>query len=175
MKSTEKLQFSDNFSGNRSLWIRLNSFNNTGVGKKKDPLTKTVITFLWLIKIIPNFEYTYWDISMWIINNQYRSICRPSTSVTRWSLGLRASKNLSMIFFGILFHSSTVASFENSRTTILRLRYTFYSRSPQISKSTGFKSRLLRDEWWGSRNRSFFFQHFKGDNSCVSSSSVLHE
>ena len=34
---------------------------------------------------------------------------------------------------------------------------------------------IFRDKWWGSRNRSFFFQHFKGDISCVSSSSVLHE
>ena len=50
-----------------------------------------------------------------------------------------------MIFFGILFHSSTMASFKNSRTTILRLRYTFYSRCPQISKSTGFKYSVTSD------------------------------
>ena len=68
---------------------------------------------------------------MRIINNQYRSICRPSTSVTRRALGLNASIRLS-ISCGILFHSSTMASFEESRSVILRPRYTCCSRVPGL-------------------------------------------
>ena len=61
-----------------------------------------------------------------------------------------------------LFNYGFFRKFENDYPSA---SVTFYSRSPQISKSTGFKSGLFRGEWWGSRNRSFFFQHFKGDIS----------
>ena len=70
---------------------------------------------------------------MSIINNQYRSILRSSTSITYWSLGLNASIYLSMISCRILFHSSTMVSFKESRSVIPRLWYTFCSKSQFLS------------------------------------------
>ena len=78
-----------------------------------------------MIKIIAKFTNTYWDISMWIISNRYRSICRLSTSITRRSLGLNMSIHLSMISCGILFRSLAMASFKESRLAILRSRHNF--------------------------------------------------
>ena len=106
--------------------------------QKKDPFAEIIIAFFWLFKIIPNFANTYWDIPMWIILNQYRSICRPPTSITRRSLGLNAPLCLLVISCGTVFHFSTMASFKESRSVIPRSPHTFCSRSPQISKSTGF-------------------------------------
>ena len=68
---------------------------------------------------------------------------RPSTSITRYSLGLNASVHLSVVSCGILFHSSTVVSFKESRSVIVQSRYTFRSRSSHIPKSTGFKSGMF--------------------------------
>ena len=48
-----------------------------------------------------DFTDTYCDISMRIVSNQYRSICRSSTSVTHRGLGLNVSLHLSMISCGI--------------------------------------------------------------------------
>ena len=86
-----------------------------------------------MIKIILHFTNTYWDISMSIINNQYRSTCRPSTSISYWNLGLNAPIHLSMISCRILFHSSTIALFKESRSVIPRLRYIFCSKSQFLS------------------------------------------
>ena len=80
---------------------------------------------------------------MSIINNQYHPICRPSTSITRQSLRLKAAILLSVISSGIVFHSSAIASFKESKLVVLRLWYTFRSRSPQIPKSSGFKFGLF--------------------------------
>ena len=93
---------------------------------------------------------------MWIINDQYCCICRHSTSITRGSLGLNASIHLSMISYGILFYSSTMASLKELKSVILRPKYKFCSRSSQIPKSTEFKSGLLGGQSWGSNNRSCF-------------------
>ena len=65
---------------------------------------------------------------MLIINNQYRSTCRPSTSITRRSLGLTASIHLSMISCGILFHSSSMASFKESTSVIFPIQHHFPNR-----------------------------------------------
>ena len=62
-------------------------------GQKKETNHWNCNNFFWLIKVIPNFTTTYWDSSMWIINNQYHFICRPSISIKCWSLGLNASKH----------------------------------------------------------------------------------
>ena len=50
---------------------------------------------------MPDLTNTYCDISMQIVTNQYRCICRSSTSVTRRGLGLNVSLHLSMISCGI--------------------------------------------------------------------------
>ena len=90
---------------------------------------------------------------------QHRSIYRPSTlKSTSQSLGLNASINLLTIWCRILFHSSTKASFKESRSVILRPWYAFCTRNPQIPKSTGFKSGLLGGRWCGSCNH--FFQQY---------------
>ena len=48
-----------------------------------------------------DFTDTYCHISMQIVRNQYRSICRSSTSVTRRGPGLNVSLHLLMISCGI--------------------------------------------------------------------------
>ena len=93
---------------------------------------------------------------MWIIINQYRSICWPSTSIKRQSLGFNISIHLSILSCGISFHYSSMTSFKELRSVIIRSRYTFCSRSPQILKSTGFKSGQSGGQWWGSSNQSCF-------------------
>ena len=70
-------------------------------------------------------------------------MCRPSTSITRRSLGLNAWIHLSMISFRILFHSSTMDSLKKSRSVILLSRYTFYSSRSQI---------LFGGQWWSNRS-----------------------
>ena len=91
---------------------------------------------------------------MLIIDNQYHSICRLSTSITRRSLCLNYSMHLSKISCGV-FHSVTVASFKGSRLVFLQPWSTFCSISPQTLKSTGFKSDLFCDQGWGSSKQSF--------------------
>ena len=93
---------------------------------------------------------------MWIINNQYCSICWPYTSITRWILGLHTSIYLSIISWKILFHSSTMSSFKKLTLVILQPRYTFCSRILQIPKSTRFKSGLFNGQWSGSSSWSCF-------------------
>ena len=83
--------------------------------KKRAYSLKLEQPFFKMIKTIANFTSTCWDKYMWIINNKYRSVCRPSTSITRRSLGLNVSIHLSMISCEILFRSLTMTSFKESR------------------------------------------------------------
>ena len=92
----------------------------------------------WLIKIISYFRNTYGGISIWVINNKYRSICQPSTSITHRSLGLNALLHLSMIFCGILSNSSIMASLKQSRSVVLRSLYAFCSKSPKPQNLLGW-------------------------------------
>ena len=110
-----------------------------------------------MIIIIPNFTNAYWDISLWIINNQYRSMCRLSTWITHRSLVLNAPIHFSMISWGVLFHSSTMACFKELRSVILRPRYTFCSKSPPSPQNLLDSNLDYSVSRWDSSNRNRFF------------------
>ena len=112
---------------------------------KKDPFTEIAKTLFQMIKIILDFTNTYWDISMWLINSQYRSICQPPTWITCWSLGLNASMHLSMISGGILFHSSIIAPFKESRWVIRRSQYTHFA--PGVPRSQIYWIQIWNVRW----------------------------
>ena len=116
---------------------------NTGVGKK-GPFTEIVTTFFYWSKsyqILQMHIQISWDI--------IRYNCTPKSS-------FKCVNTFINYIFGILLHYSTMASFKESRSVILRPRYRFPSRSPQIPKSTGFKFGLFDGPWWSSCNRNCF-------------------
>ena len=86
-----------------------------------------------MIKIIANFANTYCDISIWIINNQHRSLGVSYTSLARRSLGLNASIHLSMISCRLLFHQWLLSKNQDR----------FCSRIPHIPKSDLVMSWLM--------------------------------
>ena len=64
---------------------------------------------------------------------------------------------------GILFLSSTTVFFSESRSVILRPQDAYCSGSPQIAKSTEFKSGLFGGQWWGFSSRiSFLYFNISG-------------
>ena len=112
--------------------LRLNNLKTrTAMTEKFSVFAICVETIIYLLLYdLPDFTY----------NNQYCSICRPSTSIIHQSIGLNAS----IFSWGILFYSR--ASFKKSRSVIFRLRCTFGIWVPW--------SGLFSGQWWGSINWS---------------------